>query len=451
MGGPFGRCAGRCAGSGCKALRRDGSDYDVVSRSERPAATISPRSATGVAIASLVGGLSSYIVLLVAARTLLPARNAEFLAFWSLTFWVFGVLGGVQNESTRAVAAVRLAAADLRSGDHVRGTPVLPPSLIVGLAVAVIVGVSSLLWGRTVLGDNWPVLVLIVCLAGTAFAGQSAIAGSLAGSADWTAFAWTTAAEPTTRLVLVLGVAAAGSTSVGLEAASGAAAATWVLLVAVSRRARAGARAHADVDLRTFVAHVCQTLVAATASAALVVGFTVLLRATSTAAEYSMAAPFILAISVTRAPLLIPLTAYQGVAINYFFAHRAAGIRALWPSVRMVLAGGIVATVAISLVGAWGMQVLFGEAYRVPGVQLGALTLAATCMALVTLTGAATLAVGKHRAYAVGWVLASLVSVGLLLLPLPLVTRGILALAVGPLLGATVHAMALVGPSRKAR
>lgn len=414
----------------------------------RDATTLSPRSATAVGLASLVGGGSSYVVLLVAARSLDRADNAEFLAFWSLLFWVFGVLAGVQNEATRAVSARRQGdpVADAVGGTPRDGTRVLPAALLVGGGLALLLVATSPLWGERVLGDGWGWLVGVVAFAGLAYAGHSAVTGSLAGLRSWTPYAGTVAAEPTVRLVLVLAVVALGVTALGLETASGVAAAAWLLLVLVSRPVRAGARARADVDRATFLRHVAHTLVAATASAALVVGFTVLLRATSAPAEYATAAPFILAISVTRAPLLIPLTAYQGVAITHFLAHRDQGVvRALWPSLRLVVAGGAVAALAAGLVGPWAMELLFGEGYRVPGGQLALLTAAAAGLAVLTLTGAAVLALGRHRAFATGWVLATATSTALLLLPLPLEVRGILSLGVGPLVGVAAHAVALRG------
>ena len=48
-----------------------------------------------------------------------------------------------------------------------------------------------------------------------------------------------------------------------------------------------------------------------------------------------------------------------------------------------------------------------------------------------------------HRAYAVGWVGATLAAVTLLLLPLELETRTVLALLCGPLVGIAVHLYAL--------
>ncbi|KRD45745.1 hypothetical protein ASE38_11175 [Cellulomonas sp. Root930] len=404
------------------------------------APAISRASASAVGAAALFGGLSGYVVLLVATHTLTKAATAEFLAFWSLLFWVMGALNGLQNESTRAVAARAASVGDVR-----RGARAVPTSLAVGGALCAVLALSSPLWGLHVLGDDWRVLVVMVALAGVAFAGHSALCGALAGRGDWTAYTATVSGEAAARIGLVAVAAVVGAGVVGLEAAAAAAAAAWLLLAAVSRRVRSGTTERADVDAPTFLRHVRATLIASIASSAILVGFPVLLRATSTDVEYEAAAPFVVAISVTRAPLIFPLIAYQGVAIRHFLGRRAEGLRALWPGVRLILLCGAVGAALAALVGPWAMQIMFGEEYDVSSGVLAGLTVAAATLALLVLTGAATLALGSHRAFATGWVLASLVTLAMLLTPLPLEQRSILSLVLGPLVGVVIHVRTIAG------
>jgi hypothetical protein len=69
-------------------------------------------------------------------------------------------------------------------------------------------------------------------------------------------------------------------------------------------------------------------------------------------------------------------------------------------------------------------------------------------IAMLTLTGAATVAAALHRAYSLGWVSATVASGLLLLLPLSLQTRTVVGLLCGPAVGIGVHLVAL---SRAAR
>ena len=71
------------------------------------------------------------------------------------------------------------------------------------------------------------------------------------------------------------------------------------------------------------------------------------------------------------------------------------------------------------------------------------LTVAAVAIALLTLTGAASVAAALHRAYSLGWVSATVAAGLLLALPLALETRTIIGLLCGPMVGIAVHLVAL--------
>jgi hypothetical protein len=67
---------------------------------------------------------------------------------------------------------------------------------------------------------------------------------------------------------------------------------------------------------------------------------------------------------------------------------------------------------------------------------------AAGLVALLTLSGAASLALERHAVYVVGWVAATAVTVTVLLLPGSMETRTVVALVAGPLVGIPVHLLA---------
>lgn len=396
-------------------------------------------------MASLVAAAAGYVVVLIAAWTLDPAANADFLAFWALLFALFGVLGGVQHETTRAVGTA------VGRADVPHGTPVLPLGLAVGAGVGVVVLATGPWWAGPVLGGTSWVLVVALALGALAFSGHAAIAGALSGQRRWSLFAGLVGAEAVVRLALVGLATLAGASVGGLEVAAAAAAGTWVLLALALPGARGAARARADVDGRAFLRRVAQAMTAAAASAVLVVGFPVLLRLTSAPEVYSASAPLLLAISLTRAPLMIPLGAYQGVAITHVLAHRDRGLAALRPVLLVVVAAGTIGAGLAYLVGPWLTETLVRPDYRVEGPVLAGLTFAAALLALVTLTGAAALALDRHRTYLAGWLAATATSIALLLVPLPVEGRAVLALAVGPVVGAAVHAAGLLRRSGRGR
>jgi O-antigen/teichoic acid export membrane protein len=109
----------------------------------------------------------------------------------------------------------------------------------------------------------------------------------------------------------------------------------------------------------------------------------------------------------------------------------------------VVIGVGLVGVLAAWVFGPWLLRSGFGAEYRADGALLAWLTAAAIAIALLTLTGAATVAAAMHRAYSLGWVSATVASALLLLLPLDLETRTVVALMCGPLVGIAVHMGAL--------
>jgi O-antigen/teichoic acid export membrane protein len=158
----------------------------------------------------------------------------------------------------------------------------------------------------------------------------------------------------------------------------------------------------------------------------------------------------ILAVTLTRAPLLVPLTAMQGNLIAHFVDERTDRLRALLAPAAIVGGIGVVGVVGAGVVGPWLLEVAFGPQYQASSALLAWLTAAAVAIAMLTLTGAAAVAAAMHRAYAAGWVGATVASGLLLLLPLPLPTRTVVGLLCGPLVGIAVHLVALARAGRRA-
>ncbi|MFJ6002738.1 hypothetical protein [Arthrobacter sp. NPDC092385] len=397
-----------------------------------------------VGIASVIAAAASYLILFIAARALPPGENAEFLTFWAVLFFILGVLSGIINEFTRAV---RAGAA--RAASPGRGAAVFPLGVLVGCGAAVVIAASSPLWAPLILPDDTVLLVVLLAAAAVAYAGHCSLAGAAGGSQRWSLFAGLAASEALMRLLLVVVVVATVSTRLGLEAASAAGALTWMLILLVVGRSRSALRARADVGIGALVSNTAHAMVSAAATAALITGFPILLRLTTPAMEYAGAAPLILAISLTRAPIMIPLQAFQSVLISRFVGMKGTALlRAMAKPVAALLALGGVGAIAAGLLGPWIMLV-FGPVYVVGPLTMAALTFAGCLMAILTVTGTACLARGAHASYSVGWLVATASTFLLLLLPGTLETRVTLSLLLGPVVGAFVHLLALLALTRR--
>ncbi|MCB5281641.1 MULTISPECIES: hypothetical protein [unclassified Arthrobacter] len=406
--------------------------------STNPRQTFGGRSASAVAIGSAISAGSGILILFIASHSLSKEDNSEFLAFWAALFFVHGVLGGIQTESTRAASTV-----SARGGHNgARHPRLITAGLISGGMVAALIAVLSPLLTTFNFLHNSQIISLGLILTAILYSGHCALAGSLQGSGRWSVFGRLLILDAFLRLACV-GAAAAWSLGLlGLEVACFCALAAWLLLLVTSRAARRSLQTRADVPLGKLLRQTFHAVISSISSAALIVAFPLLLKLTTTSAVYEQSAPLLLAISMTRAPIMVPLQAFQGVAIAHVVRAGSEGWRALRRPVLILLAVGGVGAILAYLIGP-SMMLLFGKGYGVNGITLALLTLASVVMAVLTLTGTATLSMGYHRAFSAGWVAATAIAIAILVLPLSLEARCILSLTLGPAAGIAVHFFSL--------
>lgn len=378
--------------------------------------------------AAVLSGVAGYGVLIVSARALAPADNAQFLVFWGAMFSVFGVLIGVTTETTRAVHVS--GAVDASSGLRV-----LHAGVAFGGVVAAVTALTGFGWAPHLFGARWPELLGAMCAGIALFAVHVSVAGVVSGTESWRGYSLLIASEPGVRLLLSGICAAAGAGVGGIAWAVALAAGTWAVLTALSRRYRQVFHMRVDLHLGGFLRRVATAGAASGVSAMLLVGYPVLLRATTPDDVFARAAPIILAVSLCRAPLLVPLGAYQNVVVTRVISH---GLRALVPVVSVLGAITVVAALAAWPLGPWLLHVV-NPAYDVAGPIFAALVVSAGLVALLTVTGAATVALDHHSVYLAGWIAATLAALAVLLMPWGLDARVVGSLLVGPVVGVAVH------------
>jgi hypothetical protein len=404
-----------------------------------------------VGTATAVTAFCGYAVIYLAARDLAPSGFSVFGVFWGAFGLVTGAANGLLQETTREVRSTGytgdLAAVPIP--DRPRTHP-LRLAMLLGMAAAVVIAGSAPLWsGRVFVEARWlSVALLSVGLAG--FCVHATLLGMLAGTNQWTRYGALMVTDAVIRVAVAAATVMLGWRLVGFLWATVAGAVAWLLLLLASPTARATARLLTPGGTSTFLRGAAHSITAAGASAILVMGFPVLLKLTSNelGAEGGVV---ILAVTLTRAPLLVPLTAMQGNLIAHFVDERSDRIRALLAPAAIIGGIGAVGVAAAGVVGPWLLRVAFGPQYHASNALLAWLTAAAVAIAMLTLTGAAAVAAALHRAYSLGWVGATVASGLLLLLPLSLQTRTVVGLLCGPLVGIGIHLLALSRVGRLAR
>ncbi len=396
-----------------------------------------------VGTATALTALCGYAVIYLAARDLAPGGFSIFGVFWGAFGLVTGAANGLLQETTREVRSTRYVTDIAPTGR----THPLRVAALIGVAAAVLIAGSSPVWSeRVFVEERWlSVTLLSVGLAG--FCLHATLLGMLAGTDQWTGYGALMVTDAVIRVTIAAATFALGWGLAGFLWATVAGAVAWLIMLVASPPARATARLLTAGGTATFLRGAAQSVTAAGARAILVMGCPVLLKLTSNqlGAEGGV---IILAVTLTRAPLLVPLTAMQGNLIAHFVDERSDRVRALVTPAAIIGGIGAIGVLAAGIVGPWLLRVAFGPQYHASGPLLAWLTGAAVAIAALTLTGAAAVAAALHRAYSLGWVGATMASGLLLALPLPLPSRTVVALLCGPLVGIGVHLLALARAGR---
>ena len=433
----------------------------------QPSGTITRYQSLALLGSSVLAAASTLVVTMIAQRALTGSELTEFLLFWSALFTVTGIITGLQPEITRAVGTARThAAADGVASAHPAsdGTPAPQGARVVTVAAALgavagaLVLVSSPLWAGQQIPHSAAVGVTVMAVGVFLYALQATISGVAAGEDRWYLFATVGGLESAGRLLLMLAVALLIPSLAGLEVVTVIPMGLWLILALVTFSGRRLWVARADVPAGRLTVNILWSFLSSAAAAMLMMGFPNVLKASGAAeSEPVVLGTLILAISITRSPIMIPLQAFQGVAVSAFLKQRHRPVAAFIKPAAAVVAVGAVGALAAYLVGPLLFRLIYPpaagteSAYEAAasGLSLGALVFASALLALMTLSGNMALAVNQHRIYLAGWVVAAVVTLGLaFLLPAPLVPRAVVALAVGPVCGFVVH---MVGVSMASR
>lgn len=428
-----------------------------------------------VLVASVIAAGSSFAISFLAARVLTPESNREFLVFWAVLFGVFGLLNGVQNETTRAVGSTlarraglataeaeptELGSGELDSSEQgptgARGTRVLALSLLIGVAFAAIIALTSPLWAPGRFSQTSAVAVAIIAIAAVLYAGHACLAGSAAGHGWWRLYAGLMGAEAAGRLVFVGVVALVAVLVSSLEGAvlpllmvaTAAAAAIWLLYVAASPEARSGALARADQRPLALLYRYLAAIFTAGCTAVLITMFPVFVDVAGADVPAATVAGLLIALQLSRAPIMIPLQALQAMMLKRLLDSSDAMLRAFALPLGVLGAGALAIAVPAGLLGPWVLS-LFNPLYVVSGFVFVGLVFAAAAVGALTLTGTACLARDSHVSYAAGWLVASVLGVALLWLPGSFTTVVVVALIAGPVAGVGVHLVCLAAVSRR--
>ncbi|AKE40453.1 hypothetical membrane protein [Corynebacterium kutscheri] len=374
-------------------------------------------------LATIIAGISGFVVIIVAAWAFgdNTAKAEEFTAYWGLFFAGTGVLTGLMQETTRTVATP--------SQVENRARPMVV-GIWIALAIAVVMATTGWWWAPQIISEHRLPGIFLLSLGLGSYTIQAVVGGILSGKKLWSRYALLITLDTGSRMVLAIIAWLLGWQLLAFMVITVMGAVSWVIILAT----RPGIDVYADIDTRRFVRRALTSMAASGATAVLIVGFPTIVKFVHSEPSTVPAAAIIYAVTLTRAPLLVPLQQFQSTLIVRFVHGSPVRTPLL-----IVWVCGILGSITAYALGPWLMVTILGSAYAIPAWLLGALTIGATCTASLMITSAAALAREQHGTYLLGWVVATLIAVIVLATNLPLEIASCAALTLGPLSGLGVQ------------
>lgn len=396
--------------------------------------------------ATAVSGIAGYAVTWRVYTAIGAAGYGVFSVFWSALFLVVGILFGLQQETTRATAQTIVVGA----GDHGgRRTSMWAFAGVMALVVGGAVAATSVLWAAPSLGADNAGLSWLVALGAAMNCLVAAASGVAAGAGMWRQLASIVALDGIIRVAGVATVLAFTDDLVALAIAVILPFPLSLAIVFLSSPRRFVENARVADGVRVLIANTGRTVLAASATAVLINGFPLILSFFAGQGNHAALGSLVLTVTLTRAPILVPLTALSSYLVSRFSHHPEQTGRTV-----AVLLVGIAAVIGVLCLAAWlwgvpVMRFVFGAEYDLGAGVIVSLIASSGLIGALFVSGSAVLARDAHGLYALGWVVASVNTVVLLFVPLPLPERAALALAAGPAVGLAVHLVGLRSLGRR--
>ena len=388
--------------------------------------------------ATVIAGAIGYLIQALVPVFVPPGTYLSFSVFWSAVYLVVAAIAGLQQEVTRASHPGTDGSGSARR---------TLSALAVGAAAAfaLILLMTAPLWADAAFGDVACSLMPALITAAAAYTLIAVLSGVFYGVRDWPAVAGMTVADVVLRLLCVVLALLFGGGVVALGWAVAVPFLGAFVLLWVVRGRRDARRVELDVSPGRLVRNSITTVGAALATGTMISGLPLLLGLTSRGLGATTLAALILVITLTRAPLVVPLLALQSYLVVTFRDDPThARKRTLRWGALLLVATAVLAAAAY-VVGPWLVGLLYADRYPLDPLIYTGVVASAGLVALLCLTGPAALAAGRHGAYVAGWAVSSIaIVVGLAVVPTSLIGV-VTVLVLTPLIGAAVHVAALRG------
>jgi O-antigen/teichoic acid export membrane protein len=369
-----------------------------------------------VSAATLGSGLLIYGFHVLAARKLGPEAYGQIAVLWAALFLTVIVLFRPLEQTTSRETANRLARGE-EAGTVLWAVSRLAAGLLLALALGVALG-WSFITERLFLGNNNMTAMLLV---GIAFYGGAYVArGLLAGTRWFPGYGLGLVADSVVRLLVAAPLLVFASKDLAAAAIAAAGLGGLVVPLAVGhRRLRKALRGSNESSFRlgSALGFAMPAGVVAGADQVLVNGGPLLVMLGGGAGASKAAGVVFAATMLVRVPVYL----FQGFAAsllpNLTRLHAVDGAirfrRAVYQTVGLLLAGGVLIVVGAALAGPQGMRILYGDDFIVGRLELVLLGAGVAFYLGAATFSQALLALGAAGRTAIGWTSAAALFVAL--------------------------------------
>lgn len=388
-----------------------------------------PTGAVTVGVGVGVAGITIYVFLAIAARTLGAERYAALSTMWSMTFLAApGFYFPLEQEVGRALAD--------RRARGVGGAPVVRRAAVAAGAFALTLTVLTFGSAPFTLEEFFDSEILLLVgfsLALVGYAGQHLTRGTLAAAGEYRPYGILVGAEGAIRMIAGfalagLGVATAGpyGLAVGLS--------PLLATAFIAPKARTTLASGPDAEWRELSRALGYLLFGSVLAMAMINVAPLLVTVLADEGERTLVGSVLIGLIVSRVPLFF----FQAIQASLIPQLAALAARDAWHEFRVRLARLIAAltlvaatfTVGAAAFGPWVVRTFFGEEFELAGADMAYLAGGSGAFMLALALAQALIAIAGYRRAALGWAVGMATLFTVTLIPGDLlfrVERGFLA------------------------
>ena len=384
--------------------------------------------APSIILATVIGGISGFLVTFLIYLNLGPSPYLTFAVFWSTLYVFVGSLSGIQQEYARATKKIK-------HNIPIGSNRSLIFSILLSAVIILSIGLSADFWITDVFVVQGQELFWPLALGVAFFIFVAALSGSLYGASKWHAAAAMILTDGLTRLGLVSVALIFGGDLVTLAWCIVLPFPIAIFLLWPFIRKNYVGETQIKISYLQLTLNVARTIFASSSLAMMVNGIPFLMTWSPSFGSPVLLGELVFLISTVRAPLIISAISMQSYLVVYFRDLGKSYPRAMFKVLLLIATITSVMSLVCLIYGKELLTLLMGGQVTVTSTMLIVIVTSSGLLASMIVASTGILASGKHFLYATSWLLALSSTIAPFLTNGQVIHQAIAALLLGPLSG----------------